>query len=120
MRAGGTLLSRPGSVSSTTNAIRRHLTAARRIRVLWSSADHPTFDFQYHSLVLFAWIPPSKPAYSVHPAFFDGSNPLMVKTYANRPLPLVGAGSFYTACGLNSDISRPWGPKERLCFREPY
>ncbi len=26
----------------------------------------------------------------------------------------------YTACGLNSDISRPWGPKERLCFREPY
>jgi hypothetical protein len=59
------------------------------------STDIPLFRSLYHRLLKFASVTPSKRAYSLHWAFFDGSNPLAVKSYVNRPHPSVGAGFLY-------------------------
>ena len=50
--------------------------------------------YLYHGLLHFPSLTPAKPAYSLHVAFVDGSNPLIVNAYANYPRPSVGAGLF--------------------------
>ena len=68
------------------------------------STDIPLIRSFYRRVLKFASVTPSKRAYYLHWAFFDGSNPLAVQAYVNCPAPSVGAGFFTYAVRSYGDL----------------